>query len=560
MGALTDSGKVSAYTAPSGELLIVMPLVAGDYTCGKSFCLFLINEKELSGELKDILQFGDSYIIVDDRIVGENHLDNTRNNILYIPTEIENMQLAYMEDARNYDGTMKEIYMVFFVTSFLSVALGILITYYQVKKNYRPLKKILSQIDAVDNSDFGSEGEYGYILKSITNNQEKLSRQRGFIREEYISRLILGEYHYDKLDYSVIKELELENLGNRGAVIIVECQGKDKDSSLCLFAVKNILSELFRAKNIMFEFADAPKGVQVLVQFSDGMIDRSGYITELQFLYDYMWKHFEIALRIGVGRPYESIDDISYSYSDALETIEIMKLNNLHGVCERSRLDSHSIYEDMEVLNPDNLISMIENGDREGVSICFNDLKNRSLDHTILENEANAVFFFCYRVCDSLAKDIVKKSPQPELLDLIKCEYDWKKQSIPEALSVLEDICIKSAAYYGDKDLHKNPLVLEVNQYIDSNFIDSNMNINSIAEKFNFTPAYLSQKYKEACGESIIDYLYRVRVEQSKKIMEDTSISINEIATMVGFLDSNAFIRIFKKMEGVTPGKYRKGF
>lgn len=579
-----DNNTLSAYAAPSGDLLIAEPLYYDEFNDQKSFCILMINQAELSDQLKDILQFGDSYILINEKTTGISHKDDPAQDILYIPTSVKNLQLAYIEDIKDYDKAMKEIYLVFFATSFLSVALGILFTYYQVKKNYRPLKNILLQIGHnTDTPGFGPEGEYGYILKNITNNQEKLKRQNYFIREEYISRLILGEYQYDKLDQAVIKELELDMLNSEGIVVIAQCPGQEKDSSLSRFTVRNILSELFMSKNIDFESAETSSSVLIMLSVRKLSEDQNNFplssnssdsktsssknnfsnkkiiLSDLQFLYEYMWTNFGIAIRIGVGSIYESIVDINSSYSAALEIIEIMKLNNTYGICEYGNFKAHSIYDSIAVLDLEKLINIISSGDKEGVIDFFDNLRKQSLDHMIQENEANAVFFFCYRVCDFLAKDLIKKSPMPELLDLVKREYDWKEQSVPDALNILEDICNKCTSFYGDKAIYKNPLVLEVNQYIDSNFIDSNMNINSIAEKFNFTPAYLSQKYKEATGQSIIDYLYKVRIDQSKKIMNDTTISINEIATMVGFLDSNAFIRIFKKIEGITPGKYRKG-
>ena len=41
--------------------------------------------------------------------------------------------------------------------------------------------------------------------------------------------------------------------------------------------------------------------------------------------------------------------------------------------------------------------------------------------------------------------------------------------------------------------------------------------------------------------------------------MNETDLKIADIAQMTGFVDSNAFIRIFKKLKGTTPGKYKEG-
>ncbi|WP_081846539.1 helix-turn-helix domain-containing protein [Butyrivibrio sp. AE3004] len=93
-------------------------------------------------------------------------------------------------------------------------------------------------------------------------------------------------------------------------------------------------------------------------------------------------------------------------------------------------------------------------------------------------------------------------------------------------------------------------------QYIDNNYFDVNMNLNTIAEHFDITPAYLSKKFKNEYGKSVIDYLYEIRINHAIQKLQNTNMKISDIAAITGFSSSNAFIRIFKKMKGTTPGKY----
>jgi len=49
----------------------------------------------------------------------------------------------------------------------------------------------------------------------------------------------------------------------------------------------------------------------------------------------------------------------------------------------------------------------------------------------------------------------------------------------------------------------------------------------------------------------------KLRLAEAKRLLGETDMKIEEIAEAVGYLGSNAFIRIFRKYEGITPGKYR---
>lgn len=84
-----------------------------------------------------------------------------------------------------------------------------------------------------------------------------------------------------------------------------------------------------------------------------------------------------------------------------------------------------------------------------------------------------------------------------------------------------------------------------------------NLNLNNIAEHFSISPSYLSKKFKEKYGKGINDYLYEIRISHALHLLSDTTLKVAEIAEMTGFQDSNAFIRIFKKYVGTTPGKYQ---
>ena len=71
------------------------------------------------------------------------------------------------------------------------------------------------------------------------------------------------------------------------------------------------------------------------------------------------------------------------------------------------------------------------------------------------------------------------------------------------------------------------------------------------------TPSYLSKLFKDKYQLSIPDYIAKTRVSHAKKQLRETECSIQEIAQDNGFLNSNSFIRVFKKQEGITPGVYR---
>ncbi|MCM1189348.1 MAG: helix-turn-helix transcriptional regulator [bacterium] len=66
----------------------------------------------------------------------------------------------------------------------------------------------------------------------------------------------------------------------------------------------------------------------------------------------------------------------------------------------------------------------------------------------------------------------------------------------------------------------------------------------------------LSKRFREQYQKSVVDYLYEVRIANSLPLLANPDLKIADVAQMTGFVDSNAFIRIFKKLKGITPEKY----
>lgn len=82
--------------------------------------------------------------------------------------------------------------------------------------------------------------------------------------------------------------------------------------------------------------------------------------------------------------------------------------------------------------------------------------------------------------------------------------------------------------------------------------------LNEIAEKFNYSVPYLSQKFLSAYGIGYRDYVVGVKLNEAARLIANSDDKIYEIAKLVGYEDLNFFYSSFKKRFGVSPAKYRK--
>ncbi len=92
-------------------------------------------------------------------------------------------------------------------------------------------------------------------------------------------------------------------------------------------------------------------------------------------------------------------------------------------------------------------------------------------------------------------------------------------------------------------------------------FMDSHYNerllVGQIARGVNVGARYLSRKFKQATGMSLIQYLGRVRVEKAKRLLGDLTLRIDTIALDVGFQSLSQFNRTFRQVTRHAPNELR---
>ena len=79
-----------------------------------------------------------------------------------------------------------------------------------------------------------------------------------------------------------------------------------------------------------------------------------------------------------------------------------------------------------------------------------------------------------------------------------------------------------------------------------------------LAQEVGINDYKLKKGFKELFDVTIYDYLYKVRMEKARELLDEPDISIKEIAKTVGYRSASSFIEAFKKMFGETPSSWRK--
>jgi len=107
----------------------------------------------------------------------------------------------------------------------------------------------------------------------------------------------------------------------------------------------------------------------------------------------------------------------------------------------------------------------------------------------------------------------------------------------------------------------KKRLLKQWRNYIDleKSYLNPNLNIREVASELNTNSQYLSQVINELTGLSFKDYINKLRIEESKRILLSDNfniLTIDAIAAKAGFNSKSAFYRSFKSFTGYTPRQF----
>ncbi len=101
-------------------------------------------------------------------------------------------------------------------------------------------------------------------------------------------------------------------------------------------------------------------------------------------------------------------------------------------------------------------------------------------------------------------------------------------------------------------------VVDEVLRYIDTNYAEDELSLNTLASHVNISPNHLSMIFSQQTGQTFIKYLTDLRMQKAKELLKCSNKRSSEIALEVGYKDPHYFSYIFKKTQGMTPTRFRE--
>lgn len=268
---------------------------------------------------------------------------------------------------------------------------------------------------------------------------------------------------------------------------------------------------------------------------------------------------FDFGLTIGIGEPVDTLSQLGRSLEQAQEIIryrsalgrnKLIYWNEL-----KDRLDKMQSIKELQ----DSIIPVAR-----AFEVCSSSMFCQTYDSFLDDFAQERLlldFLFIEKVCGVFNNFMSTNFPQHEKTASIKRQLDFELMhcsSIPELAKTIRRVVISTLDEFNQQLADKENLpIRQAKEYIYHNYSHP-IRLEDIAAAVYLSPAYLSNIFKKVTGKNLVNFINEYRVEQAKKLLVSTNMTVEEIANAVGFDSHRYFGNIFRKTLGIKPSEYRK--
>ena len=526
--------------------------------------------------------------ISDSRDITNVKINGVNSVLMHTKSDITGWVYAFVMPTSVFFEKLEKVRVISIATMGLCLLLGIGLTFYFSRKNYSPIGnmiKLFSRVKGFDKEfDKGLySNEYRYIenslMRMIKDREEiynKMGQQQTALRNTFITKLLKGRVENSEVFYKACREYGMDFREGKFAVLLISIEdlhnlffeGKTdmdtKSLELLAFVIRNIFEEQAGMSNAGY-VAELDNMMACLINVRIDNLDEAK--NELYRMASESKKlisaKFGVELCVSISSIHSSFTSIPDAYAETLEIMEYQRLVGDSPVMDYDSIGSSSEAALLSGFGDDKKFkNCIETGDFAGAREVLDNIFRKGFFNSKDAVSVHIMRFRMYALISLVMEalhDLTARydydifhgiNPEKRFL---KCDTLIKLQN--EMKNILDHV----ENYFKSRENTKGDTLIEnVIQYINENYADSNLNVSAISDNFNITVPYLSKAFKKKTGKGLLDYIHSVRIEKAKEILKEKDISIKSIAEQTGYYNTVAFIRVFKKFEGVSPGKYGK--
>jgi YesN/AraC family two-component response regulator len=500
-----------------------------------------------------------------------------------IPSQYENWDYVAVTQEQEYVARIKELQRLVLLLVLVYLAVSTVVIGHSMMRHFRPLHKMVVMLE----NQSGEEEQQGrdtyeYISNAVsqlvTKNRENtdvIDRQKNAIGRELLHRLLTEKTAYESMNAELLLQYGI-NVENRAFCILAyrreeepapsgQMAKQEENQDILWFTVQNVTEENLAGEGLngIFYQENDREGLFLISSDMEGEKLAGAVYRASKVSAEFITRYFRLSHRTAVSEVHSGAAEIHQAYREVKRVFEYQDGE------ENTEIVN---YREINLLPTDTLLQYpIDAENRLSQSIKDGDSRKACeeiravLKMNRIESQAQEVAqFLASNIAATMIRIAGKCLPadafseaQKELMDACSRKGEGKLQEELERFAVT--LCsLVSEQNSRERANQKDRLYTEAKRWVDENYSDPDLSVNSLSNQFHVQPAYLSKLFKEASGgEKLSAYIQTRRLDSAKQLLAEGR-KVDDVAVKCGFGSQRTFIRLFKQYEGITPAQFRE--
>ncbi len=437
------------------------------------------------------------------------------------------------------------------ISRYIAIAfvIGSIISVFLARRQSLPIGNTLEVIKSM-NIETPKQSELKTIETAIINISEKRNELDSIVKINLLEKLfIYGVYSAANIN---LCNQYFPNIPGEYTVILISMYDKNHEYSDFSAQERNdgklimwqLISDEFSADTL--HYPDVGNSVYALLPVFPDIDARLK-----RMLGNFSGDH-PFIIKVGVSAPGSSIENIAKS-SAVAKSVLTVGYHNRDQFIFTSGLSESRILINTKLL--DKLENMVTLAKAEEVSLILEDIFEQIENSNPSTTDLQQVFFSIRGVYSNVLSRLALA--QSDFCYTLPAELN--EYSIPSVIRALydinSDVCdlVKEASAKRVTDLNN-----EIIAHISDQYTDANLCASSIADHFGLSEKYIFKLVKDATGQTLNEYIIRLRLGAAISMLESTNKSTAVISSAVGFNSYNTFYKVFVREIGCSPTVYKK--
>ncbi len=588
------------------RVLFISPVFGFHYTKPSGLLIIQINENRLRRLIQDTESlnnsdviiinslnesFGTSPLVEAERLQGYEEIAlaphtfgemvaGEDTTVAHVGSDVMRVQFLSLISTEIYHQKASEIRQIVTWYVLICLVIGVTLACLFAKWNYSPLDKLKKMLYNNVETQKGTSNEYVFLEQTIGHlleekNEIKTIRERQLSAQasNLLAQLLRGRGHDGELaellmshgitftsQYFLAAAVRIETASDK---LAPECLEHGDSYAFICKVIKEVGEGILREKYTAYTAENDGMLVFIVNGDSEPEQDFSDQTAQAaERLIDFIQQSFGMELSACISGVHTSQWALTEAYSEILlaygyrgfmeDKEKVLRFDTINKRMISTDFDFFSLTQQHFFAN------CIASRDFEGARKILDNVLEKGL-HSVHSIQLMRIRVFSFA---SILMNAVTEGcdgTDPAILKLVDLfERLLSAKSVTELQEDTDSLMRSVVKYLEALDGMRVPdCVKEAEAYVQAHYCEPGMSVAAVADHLQVSVSHLSRVYKRYKGIGLLDLIHLKRLQKAKECMGGMNLA--QTAECVGYSDSKALIRAFKRYEGTTPGRFKNG-